>query len=65
VTLIAVALLGDVGLMLGVPGADGAIESCVKLVAVEQDETFPAASVAVAVYDVVALAGAVTEAPVA
>jgi hypothetical protein len=46
-TVIAVALLGEAGLMLGVPGSDGAIESCVKLAAFEQDEVLPAASVAV------------------
>jgi hypothetical protein len=46
--LIVVALLGEAGLMLGVPGFVGAIESFVKLAELEQDEALPAASVAVA-----------------
>jgi hypothetical protein len=46
--LIVVALLGEVGLKFGVPGFVGAIVSFVKLAELEQDETFPAASVAVA-----------------
>jgi hypothetical protein len=46
-TLIAVALLGVSGVISRELGASGAIESCVKLDAFEQDEVLPAASVAV------------------
>jgi hypothetical protein len=48
-TVIAVALLGETGLMSKELGASGAIESFVKLAALEQDDALPAASVAVAV----------------
>jgi hypothetical protein len=64
-TVIAVALLGEVGLMFGAVGADGAIVSFVKPAALEQDEVLPAASVAVTEYDVPVFAGAVTEKPTA
>jgi hypothetical protein len=45
--VIAVALLGEAGLMLGAVGADGAIVSFVKPAALEQGDVLPAASVAV------------------
>jgi hypothetical protein len=44
-------------------GAGGGVESCVKLTESEQSEVFPAASVAVAAYDVLALEGVVTAKP--